>query len=223
MHLSRLIALMAVLAVLILPAASAGAISSLPLGNLSTASITGATFTAWEVSKTSPTTWYSTTINHRNEGSNDIGLGVCPAAVGALCPTTGNGNINEIDNNGTAFDVLRLEVASGYRLNSIGVSSLDASTDAFAIFGSNSANPSFNLLTLLASGTSAMGISPVIAISNQYTYYYIAPKNRDTCDPTSDFLVKSADLTTVSRVPEPITMSLAGLGLVLFGALRRRK
>src|ERR1700687_4742516 len=110
--------------------------------NFSTALAAGGiTITGWDVAKANGTLWSNNVIlNNRREAPDDMGLGVC--SVPTNCPTTGHGDNNEIDNNGSTFEVIRLDFGSSTMVTSIGLGSLDSGLkDGFAIFGSNTAVP----------------------------------------------------------------------------------
>jgi hypothetical protein len=197
--------------------------SALPAGNLpDSETVGGFTMTGWTVSKANNTIWSNLNVilNNRLDLPNDSGIGVCSPLTPPSCPTSGSGNINEIDNNGTTFEVLRFDFNTPTIVNSFGLSSLDSGLkDGFAIFGSNTAQPTISGLTALASGTNTSigSINPTIAINQSFRYFFVTSLNRGTTSSGSDFLVK-----TVSYTPEPITLSLVGLGLLGMGAQRRK-
>jgi hypothetical protein len=197
--------------------------SSLPLGNLPDTETIGAfTMTGWTVSKADNTVWSNSGVimDNRDETPNDVGVGICSNFTN--CPTSGNGNINEIDNNGSTFEVLRFAFATPTFLVSFGLSSLDSGLkDGFAIFGSNTAQPNISTLTALASGTNTSEggvINPTVTIDATFQYYFVTSLKRTASDSGSDFLVQ-----TVTYAPEPITISMVGLGLIGIGLLRRRR
>jgi hypothetical protein len=180
--------------------------------------VSGVTASAWMVSKIDGTSWSSTGVilNNRNEGPSELGLGVC---FSSNCPATGNGNINEIDNNGSTFDVIQLDFGAATLVNSIGLSSLDSGLkDGFTIFGSGSALPNLSLLTPLVQGTnqSAGSVEPIIPIDQTFRYFFVTSMNRGTSSTGSDFLLEG-----VTTTPEPYTSAMLGLGLLaISGALR---
>jgi len=178
----------------------------------------GVTASAWVVSKTDGT-WSSqgVILNNRNEGSTELGLGVC---FSSNCPSTGNGNINEIDNNGLTFDVIQLDFGVSTFVKSIGLSSLDSGLkDGFAIFGSNTPQ-TLSSLTAIAQGTNSTvgSVTPIININQSDRYFFVTSMNRGINDTGSDFLLES-----VTTAPEPYTSAMLGLGLLAIGgALRLR-
>ena len=181
----------------------------------------GVTASAWFVSKTNGASWSldGVILNNRKEGSSELGLGVCLATD---CPTPGNGNKNEIDNNGSVhFDVIRLGFSLPTLVSSIGLSSLDSGLkDGFAIFGSNSALPDLSQLTALAQGTNtSVGVvTPIVPINKTFQYFFVTSKNRGVNDTGSDFLLES-----VTTTPEPYTSAMLGFGLLAIGTALRRK
>jgi hypothetical protein len=195
--------------------------TALPLGNLSdSVSIGGVTATGWDVSKTNNAIWSDdgVILNNRHETPDDLGLGVC---FRSDCPPTGNGDINEIDNNGPDFEVIRLDFGSPTFVNSIGLSSLDSGLkDGFAIFGSNTAQPTISSLTAIASGTNTSEgtITPIIPIDESYRYFFVTSLKRGVNDSGSDFLLES-----VTTTPEPYTSATLGLGLLAIAAALRLK
>ena len=197
--------------------------SALPLGNLpQSVVVAGVSVSAFEVAKTNGTSWMNTGIlNNRNEGTTEFGLGVCTDA--SNCPATGNGNINEIDNNGSTFEVVRLDFGGVVLLNSVTLSSLDSgSKDGFAIFGSTTAQPDLSVLTPLAQGTnqSVGSVTPTIAVNQNLRYLFVTPQARGVTDSGSDFLLWKVD-EGGAATPEPLTIVLVGLGLVAIGLLGR--
>jgi hypothetical protein len=178
----------------------------------------GVTASAWVVSKTVATSWVSTGVilNNRNEGPSELGLGVC---FSSNCPATGNGNINEIDNNGSTFDVIQLDFGVATRVNSIGLSSLDSGLkDGFAIFESNTATPNLSLMTPWVQGTnqSVGSVEPIIPVNQTFRYFFVTSMNRGTGSTGSDFLLES-----VTTTPEPYTSAMLGIGLLAIGAALR--
>jgi hypothetical protein len=179
----------------------------------------GVTASAWVVSKTDGT-WSSqgVILNNRNEGSTELGLGVC---FSSNCPSTGNGNINEIDNNGLTFDVIQLDFGVSTFVKSIGLSSLDSGLkDGFAIFGSNTPQ-TLSSLTAIAQGTNSTvgpSVTPIININQSDRYFFVTSKNRGVNDTGSDFLLES-----VTTAPEPYTSAMLGLGLLAIGGALRLK
>lgn len=200
--------------------------TALPTGHLNqSVTVGGITVSGWAVSKTDDNSWISSNVilNNRRDGIDDSGLGVCTNRYN--CPTTGNGDINEIDNNGSTFEVIRLDFGQVTDVASIGLSSLDSGLkDAFAIFGSNSARPDLSLLTPLAEGSnlSEGSINPIISLNDSFRYFFVTSELRSTCDSDSDFLLKSV---TTTATPEPLSEALVGtglIGLVLISRLRNR-
>jgi MYXO-CTERM domain-containing protein len=194
--------------------------TALPAGHLGeSVTIGGVTASAWDVSKSNNAIWSDTGVilNNRQQGPNDLGLGVCLASY---CPTTGNDDINEIDNNGAStFDVIRLDFGTATFVNSIGLSALDGGlNNGFAVFGSNTALPTLSSLTAIAQGTnqSEGSVNPIISIDKTYRYFFVTTLNGGICDSTSDFLLES-----VTTAPEPYTSGMLGLGLLAIGASLR--
>jgi hypothetical protein len=194
--------------------------TALAAGNLAeSTTVSGITVSAWTVDKTTQA-WVSggVILNNRQQAPDDVGLGVCLAGN---CPVTDNGTVNEIDNNGTTFDVIRLDFGTTSFLGSIGLSSLDSGTkDAFAIYGSNTALPALSSLTAIAQGTnSSVGsINPIININQSNRYFFVTSMNRGVSDAGSDFLLQS-----VTTTPEPYTSAMLGIGLLALGAALRLK
>ena len=196
--------------------------TALPAGNqLESVTVGGVTASGWVVSKILGTSWSldGVILNNRKEGPDELGLGVCFASN---CPATGNGNINEIDNNGTStFDVVRLDFGAATFVNSIGLSSLDSGLkDGFAIFGGNASQPDLSSLTAITQGTnqSVGSVTPIIPVGQTFRYFFVTSMNRGVNDTGSDFLLES-----VTSAPEPYTSAMLGLGLLAIGASLRLK
>ncbi len=193
--------------------------TALPAGHQGeSVTVGGVTASAWDVSKTNNSLWIDdgVILNNRQEGPDELGLGVCLASN---CPTTGNGDINEIDNNGSTFEVIRLDFGASTFVNAIGLSSLDSGLkDGFAIFGSNTAQPTLSSLTAIAQGTntSVGSVTPTITINQADRYFFVTSLKRGTSDSGSDFLLES-----VTTAPEPYTAAMLGLGLLAIGAALR--
>jgi hypothetical protein len=195
--------------------------TALPAGH-QTESVTvgGIAVSGWDVSKTNNAVWSldGVILNNRRQGPDDLGLGVC---LLSNCPATGSGDINEIDNNGSTFEVVRLDFGAATFVNSIGLSSLDDGLkDGFAIFGSNTAQPILSSLTAIAQGTNAStgSINPTININQSDRYFFVTSLNRGVGSSGSDFLLES-----VTTAPEPYTSAMLGLGLLALGAALRLK
>jgi hypothetical protein len=196
--------------------------TALPAGHLSeSVSVGGVTVSGWVVSKSNNAIWSldGVILNNRQEGPSELGLGVCIPTMATPCPTTGGGNINEIDNNGSTFDVIRLDFGATTWVSSIGLSSLDSGLkDGFAIFGSNTAQPTFSSLTSIVQGTnsSAGSVTPIVNVNQSNRYFFVTSLKRGITDSGSDFL-----LASVTTAPEPYTPGMLGIGLLAIGAALR--
>jgi hypothetical protein len=221
-----------VAALLVLPL-NAGAITwdfSGTGGDLGTAAvpfISGSgtiTVTAWTLSSGSFTVQH---LFQRNEGPDDRGLGVCNSfddgGASCLSTLTGNGDNNEIDNNGGKQDVIRLDFGATASGLGVVLNSLDGTSgniDNFQIFGSNLVNPALadNGSTVfrlaLGSESSANSVDPAISLAGSYRYLYVTTSTGSGDD---DFLLRSATTSSVpippSSVPEPASLALLAAGL----------
>jgi len=196
--------------------------TALPAGHQGeSVTVGGITASAWIVSKADGTSWISNGVilNNRQEGPSELGLGVCVPTTATPCPATGSGNINEIDNNGSTFEVIQLDFGVATRVNSIGLSSLDSGLkDGFAIFEGNTATPNLSLMTPFAQGTnqSVGSVEPIIPVNQTFRYFFVTSMNRGIGSSGSDFLLES-----VTTTPEPYTSAMLGIGFLAIGASLR--
>ncbi len=160
----------------------------------------------------------------RHEAPNDLGLGVCNSGDGSGCTTitSGNGDNNEIDNNGSLRDLIRLDLGSSKTGLSVTLASVDGTSgnvDNYAIYASNSATVKLSTLTALTGSQSTGGINPTINIAGSWRYIFVTTGSGANGD--DDFLLKSA--TVSSAVPEPASLLLMGSGLVGVAVWRLRR
>lgn len=210
--------------------------SGLAVGNLPQSVVVptfpSLTVSGWKISEVALGTWISTNVilNNRNQAPDDRGLGVCSDA--ANCPATGNGTINEIDNDNGYFEVIRMDFGVQTFVNAIGLSSLDSGAkDHFAIFGSSMATPNLNTqATLLAKGSSLnFPVNPSVNINASYRYFFVSTQfdnmvGRENTSPAlvltdADFLLQSVNYTAV---PEPGLGAIIGLAVLALGIRKYR-
>ena len=177
------------------------------------------TATAWTLSSGSFTAQH---LFQRNEVPDERGLGVCSSfddgGASCLSTLTGNGENNEIDNNGGNQDVIRLDFGATAGGLGVALSSLDGTSgniDNFQIFGSNLVNPALanngSTVFLRASGSesSAGSENPAISLAGSYRYLYVTTSTGSGDD---DFLLRSATGGSVpvppSSVPELASLAL---------------
>jgi PEP-CTERM motif len=185
-------------------------------------SLTAAAFTYAEPAGVA--TYTASTLLRRNEAPDDIGLGVCNSGDGAGCTTitSGNGDNNEIDNNGSLRDLIRLDLGSSKTGLSVTLASVDGLTgnvDNYAIYVSNSATAKLSTLTALTGSQSGGGVNPTVNITGSWRYIFVTTGSGINGD--DDFLLKSA--TASSAVPEPASLLLMGSGLAGLAVWRLRR
>lgn len=185
-------------------------------------SLTAAAFTYAEPSGVA--TYTAATLMRRNEAPDDIGLGVCNSGDGAGCTTitSGNGDNNEIDNNGSLRDLIRLDFGSSKTGLSVTLASVDGLTgnvDNYAIYASNSATAKLSTLVALTGSQSTGGINPTVNIAGSWRYVFVTTGSGAWGD--DDFLLKSA--TASNTVPEPASLLLTGSGLAGMAIRRFRQ
>jgi hypothetical protein len=185
-------------------------------------SLTAAAFTYAEPSGVA--TYTGATLMRRNQAPDDIGLGVCNSGDGTGCTTisSGNGDNNEIDNNGSLRDLIRLDFGSsktGLSVTLASVDGLSGNVDNYAIYASNSATSKLSTLIALTGSQSAGGVNPTVNIAGSWRYVFVTTASGAWGD--DDFLLKSA--TASSTVPEPASLLLMGSGLAGMAILRLRQ
>jgi hypothetical protein len=167
----------------------------------------------------------------RNEGSSDVGLGIC--SEGTLCGSpggTGHGDYNELSNERN-FEVMRLTLPTNMIWSDLFVSSLDTggsnSDESGILYWSNSATPLLSTLsglafshnTLNADDGSIWKLLPT-SFNPSDKYLFFTPDASNGSN--NDYLVWGANVS--KHVPEPAsyTLMLTGLGLIGFMARRRK-
>ena len=174
----------------------------------------------------------------RRDETNDHGLGVCNPDE-TCDSTTGEGNINELDNAGNP-ELIRLTLPAGYRWVSVQVSSLDdnsADTDSNddlvergQVFASDAADPGTGIGGTpfeQFKGGAALPIEPVIPvpIADQFAHYiYFEPIDWENAglNDNNDFLVWQATIER-RKTPEPGTLGLLAAGLLGLALASRRR
>jgi len=180
-------------------------------------------------------TWKPANLYIRND-ADDHGLGICSPADDPPCPgPTNGGDFNELDNAG-APELIRLTLPAGYEWVSVQLSSLDTNSGTGSEFGRLWAdldgNPSTFDLTMVLwkfMGTAASGpavepsfLIPGSAASSPYLFFEPFDWRPTGLSSNNDFLVYQATINQ-TRVPEPATLSVLGIGLLALSRLRRRR
>ena len=164
----------------------------------------------------------------RRNVPNDHGLGVC-TETNATC-TTGGGDVNELDNNGT-LEFIVLTRPADTVWTSLWVSSLDGGGDGGSEEGRLVWGNSF---AELAAGTNffdfAFGnfgalvegdiLTLAAAAGFDGTALHVLFRHPVGVGTNNDYLVWRG--VVENRVPEPATIALLGLGAALLGWRRRR-
>ncbi len=165
----------------------------------------------------------------RNQDPTDHGLGVCngvdDGGLGTCSSTlSGNGVNNEIDNNGSTYDYISLNVTgiANHRITSIGLSSVDGDDDDdWSIWGSNDAVFSGGDAKIAFDANPIGPVEPTIAINGAdqlFNYYFVTTNDLFGEGDGSDFLLRS-----VTVVPIPAALPLFASALFGLGYLARRK
>lgn len=173
--------------------------------------------------------WEPANLYVRNQ-TNDHGFGICSPFDDPPCPgPSGGGDFNELDNAG-APEVIRLTRPAGYEWVSVQLSSLDSNSstdpDDFErgqLWASAAPIPAFigtSLLDFAGGGP----VEPTFAVSDPTApYLFFRPFDyRPTgTNDNNDFLVYAVTIER-TRVPEPVTLGLLGIGFLALGVRRRR-
>jgi hypothetical protein len=175
--------------------------------------------------------WLAANLYIRDQ-TNDHGFGICNPTE-APCPgPSGGGDINELDNDG-AQELIRLALPAGYEWESVQLSSLDDNDDGKPDleFGQLWADMDGNPDTLDTVLWQFMGDSanvepsfliPGSAASSPYLFFQPFDWTPGGLNINNDFLVYGATINQ-TRVPEPATIGILGIGLLALGRLRRKR
>ena len=164
---------------------------------------------------------------------DDHGLGYCSKGERCGLPnTTGDGDANELSNE-VRNEVIRLTRPDGMSWSDIAVSSLDSGgthdNETGTVYWSNIADPNLSALTSKASFSYGQ-ISPAFEgsifsllpggfdVNAKYLFFRAGPGNGTN----NDYDIWGVNVTTAIPEPETYAMLLAGLGLIVLVARRRR-
>jgi hypothetical protein len=163
--------------------------------------------------------------------ANDNGLGVC--SEGAPACGSGGGDVNELSNQ-FRLEAIRLTRPSDTNWSQLWVSSLDSggssNSEKGVLYWSNSATSfspvdSFSFGYPAFSGTSVEGNLPLPGGFNAGARYLLFTNNAGN-GTNNDYLVFGGVLASPvfeQSIPEPGSMVLFGVGLILLAVARRRK
>jgi len=175
-------------------------------------------------------TWDPANLYVRNQ-TNDHGFGICSPADDPPCPgPAGGGDFNELDND-DASELIRLTLPAGYEWVSVQLSSLDDNSGASPEFGQLWASPDANFDSLateviwqfMGGGDIELLIEiPASAANAPYLFFQPFDWSPGGLNTNNDFLVYQATIEQ-TRVLEPGSIGLLGIGLLALGRLRRRR
>jgi PEP-CTERM motif len=174
-------------------------------------------------------TWKPANLYVRDQ-PNDHGLGICSPADDPPCPgPDGGGDFNELDNE-DANELIRLTLPDGYRWESVQLSSLDNNDGAGFEYGQLWADLDGDPTSLDTVLWQFRGDGPVepsflipgSAATAPYLFFQPFDWSPGGLSSNNDFLVYQASITQ-TRVPEPATIGILGIGLLALVRPRRKR